>query len=208
MKRTIIWVLTLLMILCLTTTAFASDKLVINQNNVQEVLAEAEKGDKLAIEALQKLAIFDEEKVDKALKGVTFSSLDGPKTISFDDGSSIEVTVNLDKSIRGFEYLYSGSATYNWKLFGITIVSYTIYADYWIDDGYDTVRLDDHWDDSWAVPPYIDFHNGTRAITTSGTYVKVRGEGGFESNGGIAGSRTEEFEFKGYANQTCTITII
>jgi hypothetical protein len=70
MKRTVIWVLTLLMILCLTTTAFASDKLVINENNVQEVLAEAEKGDKLAIEALQKLAIFDEEKVDKALKGV------------------------------------------------------------------------------------------------------------------------------------------
>jgi methionine-rich copper-binding protein CopC len=39
MKRTVIWVLTLLMILCLTTTAFASDKLVINENNVQEVLA-------------------------------------------------------------------------------------------------------------------------------------------------------------------------
>lgn len=30
----------------------------------------------------------------------------------------------------------------------------------------------------------------------------------FDENGGIAGSRTEEFEFKGYANQTCTITII
>jgi hypothetical protein len=124
MKRTIIWVLTLLMILCLTTTAFASDKLVINQNNVQEVLAEAEKGDKLAIEALQKLAIFDEEKVDKALKGVTFSSLDGPKTISFDDGSSIRI--EFSTTITRSSYLKSCS--YIWELAGLDVARYTIGA--------------------------------------------------------------------------------
>lgn len=201
MKRTVIWVLTLLMILCLTTTAFASDKLVINQNNVQEVLAEAEKGDKLAIEALQKLAIFDEEKVDKALKGVTFSSLDGPKTISFDDGSSIRI--EFSTTITRSSYLKSCS--YIWELAGLDVARYTIGAEWHNLSLPDYCTLDDHWDTSSAWMGATAYESGTTAPVVSGTYVKVTGTGGFDQS--LIHVR-EDFEFIGYPYGDCQMTML
>ncbi len=214
MKKTIILALSIIMLFAITSIAYASEPepITLSATNVNEVITAASNGNESAIKALNSLSIFDKTKVDKAIKGVTFSSEEKPKTIDFGDGSSITISVsskaNTSAGTRSFEYLYSGSATYEWKFYGACIASYTIYADYWIDDGYDTVRLESHRDSSWSTFPYIAFNNGTRAIQTSGTRVRVRGEGGFQSNGGVAGSETKEFEFRGYANQTCTITVL
>lgn len=179
MKKIISLILTLVLLLSVMPgVSFAQQTGKINKDNIEEYVERANKGDKEAIEEIQKFKALNKKEVKKVINNIVVASNE-EKTIDFDDGSSIVLGSGKGASseVSAQVGYYDDYKYYSVMAFGLELGRYTIWYSYQAPNETNYVVLTDHYDTASDTVGVDVTANGTTAITSSGTYVRVRGTG-------------------------------
>jgi hypothetical protein len=158
---------------------------------------------------------FDKDKVNSALKNVIFQANEAPKTIVFDDGSSI--TITFDRDSEGIDesnqvvfspLIYNGSYSIEYRSEqggGPVALIYTIHVKWEGHDTLDRADLISHSDSLEEKLIFTAECKGTRGLTTDGTYVLVRG--GWEAEWPLIGGHiSHTYDLRGYPDGSATLS--
>lgn len=134
--------------------------------------------------------------VQEKLKGVKLTPEHPTKTVTFDDGSSVTVTVTDLATTEPGRYIKSVAYVIS---YGPLSLTYSIGAD-WSTVSLDRVSLNDYWDDALADVNFSITRFPPKAGSTYGSYVKVWGSIWYEIS---YFANMKHFEFKGYPDGSC-----